>query len=121
MLVAGITCAGGDAVRMKTGVLVKRDGEAAVFLTEDVATVTAVMSSGEEVERAAAFRRVTVGRLWISLLEGVSRGLQRTALGSHVRWTDGAVTSLLENVCKCPGLNAGCTLCWPLRAQRGET
>jgi hypothetical protein len=52
--VAGIAGAGGETVRMESGILVQRDSEAAVLGAEDVAAVSAMVSSIEKVEGGAA-------------------------------------------------------------------
>lgn len=58
---AGVAGAGGDAVGVKAGFLVERDGEGAVFGTEDVATVAAVVAATEEIEVGAACGGVAAG------------------------------------------------------------
>ena len=49
--VARITSAGGNSIRMKSGILVERDVEATMLGAEDVATMTTVVSSSEKIER----------------------------------------------------------------------
>jgi hypothetical protein len=64
-----VACAGGDAVGVESGFLVEGNGEAAMFGTEDVAAVAAVVAAGEEVEGGAAFGGVAVRGLLVGLLE----------------------------------------------------
>lgn len=70
---AEITCARRDTIRVKTGVLVKRDEVRSVRGAKDMTTVTAVVSTQEETERGAAGRGVAIGRCFVGLWE-VSNG-----------------------------------------------
>ena len=69
---AEITCARGDTVRVKTGVLVERDEVRGVRGAKDMTTVTAVVSSQEETERGAASGGVAIGRRLVGLWKLVS-------------------------------------------------
>lgn len=72
MTMACIASAGGDAVRMKAGILVERNVEAAVLGTEDMATMATVVSSSEKIERIPTLGGVAIRRLLVRLVRRIS-------------------------------------------------
>lgn len=93
---AEITCARGDTVRVKTGVLVERDEVRGVRGAKDMTTVTAVVSSQEETERGAASGGVAIGRRLVGLWKLASvtfKFLEDGLQGTHLPVVLGRQTS----------------------------